>query len=705
MTDNQWLNTAVAYLDWVNCGEPYWDDGYAEFKVERAAAFHANVLMLSMQIGGYSVYPSKYADMAPRLNYDLLQRFCELTRKRGMRLVAYWIATAPGAAMQLELHPDWQQRDAKDEPIGCMCYMTPYGRHTLGQVEEVLAGYEVDGLYFDQMPVGCFCSFCQARFQARFNRDLMGFGDVAHAKRAGGLSHLEAEEYGDAAISGFGQIRQFVQENTDWWIGSVRAAIDRLRPAAVYQQGKLWETNLQRYADKIDVVLPEILWWSVGGDPDRLALSRAVCRAYAGDKPVYDCAKYDDTNIDRRCLEEVKLLMANAMTCDALPLLREARVADLAPRRMGDLQEYMGQVRTLVERRAAAEPIISGTLLHSLPAEQKHHKGMGPSISGACRILRENQILADLTIDEGLSADLASRRSFLLVPEYGRMEADVERRLVEYIGAGGNAVVVLGELDSDREFDFDRRPLMRMLGMTFLGLGGTRSSGWCPSLRSVGPIPAWSKRYLNYGEIAGVLPITDDIDQTTFSFLTPYLEASYGDDCRPLVWARDFDHLKANERHFNRRAFWPGERICPIAVLHEGAGRVAFFAAPVFDMDFRRRAVEMDTLLARTVRWAAGQAQEVEVLEGPLTLRMAAYANEAAREYTIMLTNLATNDLAERAIHQVHPSSEIVLKVTPRFDIHEATCLVGPTCAFEAAEESVTVRISSVRFLEGVVLR
>ena len=105
------------------------------------------------------------------------------------------------------------------------------------------------------------------------------------------------------------------------------------------------------------------------------------------------------------------------------------------------------------------------------------------------------------------------------------------------------------------------------------------------------------------------------------------------------------------------------------------------------------------------VRWAAGQAQEVEVLEGPLTLRMAAYANEAAREYTIMLTNLATNDLAERAIRQVHPSSEIVLKVTPRFDIHEATCLVGPTCAFEAAEESVTVRISSVRFLEGVVLR
>ena len=106
MTGKEWLDTAVAYLDWVNGGEPYSEEGYPEFKVARAASFHANVLMVCMQIGGYSVYPSKYAATAPRLEYDLLERFRDLTRKRDMRLVVYWLATAPGAARQLELHPD-----------------------------------------------------------------------------------------------------------------------------------------------------------------------------------------------------------------------------------------------------------------------------------------------------------------------------------------------------------------------------------------------------------------------------------------------------------------------------------------------------------------------------------------------------------------------------------------------------------------------
>lgn len=705
MKDHEWGRTAVAYYDWVNCGEAYWDENYPAFKVERAASFGANVLMLSMQIGGYSVYPSKWAATVPRLGYDMLAKFRELTHQRDMRLVVYWLGTTPGAALQLELHPDWQQRDEENKPIGCMCYVSPYGRHTLGQVKEILAGYDVDGVYFDQMPVGCFCSFCQAKFKVMFNRDLMELVGAVRADGGGGFSHLEAEDYGEAALSGGSQIRQFIQANTDWWIGSVRSIIDQTRPKTIYQQGKLFGPDLARYADQVDAVLPEVLWWSVGGDLDRLALSRWICKAYSAGKPIYDEAKYDDTNIDRRCLEEVKLLLGHGLTCDGQPLLREARVADLAPRRLGDLQQYMGQLRALVEHRAKSEPIITGSLLHSQAVEMKHDREMGPSISGACRILRENQILMELITEEDLSATMTEQRPLIVVPEYGSMGTKVEHRLVDYIGAGGNAVVVLGDFDHGSAINIQQRPLMKMLGMRYLGLGGTRSVGGCPSLRSVGPIPSWSKRYLNYGQITDAAPLTEDIDQTNFTFLTPYLEAQYNDACRVLVNALDFDHEKANARHFNRRAFWPGDVICPIAVAYEGSGRVVFISTSAFDMEFRRRAVEMDTLLARAMRWAAGKGQEIEMIQGPATIRIAGYVNEEEREYTILLANLATNDLKEGAIRQVHASGEIVLRIAARFPVQTATAFIGGQCVVEPSGEGVTLRVPSVRFLEGIVLK
>ena len=210
---------------------------------------------------------------------------------------------------------------------------------------------------------------------------------------------------------------------------------------------------------------------------------------------------------------------------------------------------------------------------------------------------------------------------------------------------------------------------------------------------------------MNYGQITDAAPLTEDIDQTNFTFLTPYLEAQYNDACRVLVNALDFDHEKANARHFNRRAFWPGDVICPIAVAYEGSGRVVFISTSAFDMEFRRRAVEMDTLLARAMRWAAGKGQEIEMIQGPATIRIAGYVNEEEREYTILLANLATNDLKEGAIRQVHASGEIVLRIAARFPVQTATAFIGGQCVVEPSGEGVTLRVPSVRFLEGIVLK
>ncbi|MCC6679896.1 MAG: hypothetical protein IT445_03240 [Phycisphaeraceae bacterium] len=717
MNEKQWLRNGIGYLDWVIGGEPYWDNDYVKSKVERAASFNTNVLFMAVQIGGYAIYPSKYAPLAPRLEYDMLDRIRSETRQQGMRLIPYWLATAPGAALQLELHPDWQQRGPEGDPTGCMCYLSPYGRFTLGQTAEVLERYEVDGIYYDQMPVGCFCPWCAAKFKARFGRDFNEMDGVADAARnvkvksmsntlkALGGPHLEAEAYGGAVDSEGSLLRRFVQENMDWWVTSVSGIVNRLRPDAVYQQGKLWDSDLARYSNRVDAVLPEILWWTVGHDIDRLALSREICQLYSGQRVVWDVAKYDNGNIDRRCLEEVKLLLANGLTCGAQPFLRELRAADLAPLRLDDFRHFMTQIRQLVDLRSTAKGLYACSLLHSSEAERESPHAMGDSLTGAYRVLRENQVLFDLVRDGEVGAGLAMDRPVLVIPEYGVMPPAVEEKLVDYVNAGGNALVVLGRHTSAIESDFEARPLMRLLDMKFKGLAGTRCLGPCPSLRSVGPIPAWTRDHVNYCEIADVPPITNDIKDTIFAFSTYFVEADYGVQTNTLLHARDIDYQKYNARYFNRRIFWPGDRICPIAVTYNGKGRVAFFGVPAFHLDFLRGATEIDRLLSNVIDWLRGGPQEIEVHEAQATLRLAAYVNEQERSYVLILANQATNDLRQRAIRNVHPTGEIILKVSPRFDVTSAKALDGRPLELERDEGCIVIRVPGVRFLEGIILR
>ena len=48
MNSKQWLTTAIAHLDWINGGEPYWEQDYADFKIERSARLNTNMLFFAV---------------------------------------------------------------------------------------------------------------------------------------------------------------------------------------------------------------------------------------------------------------------------------------------------------------------------------------------------------------------------------------------------------------------------------------------------------------------------------------------------------------------------------------------------------------------------------------------------------------------------------------------------------------------------------
>ena len=52
------------------------------FKIERAAGLSTNMLFFAVHHGGYSIYPTDLAPIAPKLDDDLLARLVDGTHRR-----------------------------------------------------------------------------------------------------------------------------------------------------------------------------------------------------------------------------------------------------------------------------------------------------------------------------------------------------------------------------------------------------------------------------------------------------------------------------------------------------------------------------------------------------------------------------------------------------------------------------------------------
>jgi hypothetical protein len=92
-----------------------------------------------------------------------------LCRERNLRFVLWWLATAAGGVEHiLREHPSWQllgpPREGQPQVRhNYICYNTPYRDLLYEEVREILADYEVDGIYFDQLPGSCYCPWCRAK--------------------------------------------------------------------------------------------------------------------------------------------------------------------------------------------------------------------------------------------------------------------------------------------------------------------------------------------------------------------------------------------------------------------------------------------------------------------------------------------------------------------------------------------------------------
>ncbi|NSW57194.1 MAG: alpha-L-fucosidase [Armatimonadetes bacterium] len=144
-----------------------------------------SVTLLTGHHDGYLLYPSKLVAQQPDRDYFGEQ--VEACRKRDIRVMAYYSLTLD--SLIGSEHPDWRVRDMAGRIFQpnyehfshyhWLCLNSPYRQFAVRQLEEVVTGYDVDGVWIDILYLPghttqldqdtCFCDHCHRQYSAWYS--------------------------------------------------------------------------------------------------------------------------------------------------------------------------------------------------------------------------------------------------------------------------------------------------------------------------------------------------------------------------------------------------------------------------------------------------------------------------------------------------------------------------------------------------------
>jgi hypothetical protein len=129
---------------------------------------------------GYSYYPTKVGTPHPHLKRDLLGEMIEACHKAGIRVPVY--VTVIWDELAWATHPEWRQLSPEGRVVGPsdsplkpgwknLCMNTGYADYVIAQIEEILDGYDGDGLFVDivfgRYQTACVCATCLREMEER----------------------------------------------------------------------------------------------------------------------------------------------------------------------------------------------------------------------------------------------------------------------------------------------------------------------------------------------------------------------------------------------------------------------------------------------------------------------------------------------------------------------------------------------------------
>jgi hypothetical protein len=603
-------------------------------------------------------------------------------------------------------HPSWMQRDSAGNPAPAMCLNSPYSDLLLEEVAEVLA-YEVDGIYFDGLYArfgGCYCDYCEAQFRVIYGhsipRPAVTAPPVDAARRAHWLefsvqpsqAEPELDEFRFATVANFCR--------------RVRSLLDRQRPGTQFILDTLGVStayyanahDLPRMAESVDVFLLESYWdnlrepvWHVGME---CALVRSEART-----PIWWprwLARHPDGDQVSVPPATVQIWAGQSLVHDASPAPVEQNLYNVDRSLEPVVADALARVERAQRALVGSTRVPYAVLLHSESTNRVFAPAQRPrdyfdNFAGAYSALQEAHLPFEVLSDRTLSRDgLPSATRVVVLPNTVVLAPPAVEALTHFVRNGGGLVASFRAGFGSAE----ESALADLLGFRAMGVG-FRSG-------RVGPEAYGGREPVNYYRVLGEHPIVHGLDGRMFSFRGAYLRIDPSPSATVCAELLNLDFLKMDgDRFFS---WYPGAPATPLLITSQpGAGRVAYFAAPLDAVFFRQGWPEAADLLVRAVRWAAGAPPAV-VVDAPPTVDSRIHT--AGAQTVVVLANRTTHDLyalgRQDASHSAPGSStaraHFARALIPVADV--AVSLDWPGAATPAVE-TLSGRVPNLRIDDG----
>ena len=615
------------------------DPLYARDEVRLTRELGCDVLVFFVQNEGRLVYPSEVTPPDPAVGgRDLLAEILAEAKKEGVRVLAAWY----GAHCQthlLETHPEWRvhrldlpQEEGDKElsvetasyELDTLCFNSPFREHFLAELREVLARYDVAGVYVDGMysSVGtCCCEYCRQRYRAEHDADIPL--DVWSAPW---------REFG---------FRMVVDVSRE-----VREAVDEIKPGAIFVQDCHGSIIGYREAGEpifltapyVDAYILECYWNIVKEPPWYVGMESRLVRAETG-RHVWS-PKWVARNPDRDYAlvppTAVKIWMMEALASGASPVTVDQGAFWFDRTAFPALRDGCEHIRALRPHLLKSRPVKYAALLHSMESKfvraHKAPRNDRQHFEGFYIACQEAHIPFDVITEEQILDGTLAEYPVLVLPNAEYMSDHVVQAVRGYVEDGGGLVMT----HLTARFTEDRR--MRD-HPALAGLAGVRFSGEV----LLNGKPEGKKGSTNYYQAVAEHPITDGMSSNTYSFRghRAVIEARNG--TQVLVRARDYASLPNRDADSYFRWF-PGPLAGPLVTVREAVGRVVYIGGELDAAFWSEGWPEAGRILSRAVVHAAGRDLPYTT-DCPEPVMITEFRDENAGTVVFLLVNYATNHL------------------------------------------------------------
>ena len=703
--DRPWYETSRIFYDWIRIGEDL-DKDYAKHLVQKTKDLNCNTLAFCVSVYGYALWDSEVSPKYDRIGkMDLIAELATLCRKNDLYFVPWWLGTSMGAGRVLEEHPGWI---VHGPPIGgkpgrefnYICYNTPYRDLIYQEVEEILTRYDVDGIYFDQLPGSCYCPSCQEKFKSLYGR----FMPVVEDEFILAFNHnIPASRY--PAL-----LNEFRENSIKGFCAGIRKIIDENQPGTAYVQNWIKNHHANLGVDLVDVVLPEFYQKD---DLVALGMKHRITKIYFENGAIWGNVRHSVKHDSRHFpVKGTQMLLMDCVANHSAPLMLDLCAMDFDATGKEELGQTFADIEKFYDFNDMGEEVFYATLLHSLTSYKQDPVGYMKDFEGIYRLLFEAHIPFNLITEDGIQQGDLDKTRVLIIPNAAYLAGKTAETIKKAVDQGMGLLATHMTGYKEPNGSMREKPILSdVFGYELLDIQTPYSTATLsrhPDLK----VSDIDRGYFYYASARQDHSITSELDEDSyFSFwgsfaaIKPFADATViGDIHLP-------DHARLSAGKYNRRGVFPGPAHWPLAIVRQyGKGKTAYFVPQADEIQRRVYAPEYTRILEKTIHWAGGPAiLGTPDIPPPVEIRI--FHNPSKKQYTILMINHTTSPLV-RGMHEsigviryIVPHKLLEFEFSPGIIPADIKDFDGNSVPFKIVDDKVQITIPELDSYHGIILK